>query len=333
MRISLALFVSSLLISGTSFAFDDCSCTCQGTPMRSGVSDASRDGYFLQNGKVMVLRNGNISEITQETTFDNGMRIQQDGTVILADGTRQRLSDSQWLSMDGSFSDRNTIDRNFTAQNNRDGFFLQNGKVMQFRDGNVTEVTAEVSLSNGSRILPDGTLIMKDGTRSTITANKFVTMDGQTDFQSTRNPQDVRANRDSVPASHQERMDANRNNQNNNANRNIQNQNDANRNNLNNDSNRIDNRSNQSNQNHLNNADTNNTHGSPPTQGRADVKNNPPSSTTTTNQNSTDANNTHGSPPTQGRSDTSKNAPSNTTGNSGNGRGTTNNNDTDNTKK
>jgi len=294
MRISLALLVSSLLISGTSFAFDDCSCTCQGTPMRAGVSDANRDGYFLQNGKVMVFRNGNATEITQETTFENGMRIQQDGTVILVDGTRQRLNDGQWLSMDGRFSERSTMDRNFTAQNNRDGFFLQNGKVMQFRDGDVTEVTAEVSLSNGSRILPDGTLIAKDGTRSTITANKFVTMDGQTDFQSTRNPQDVRANRDSVPASHQERIEKENANRNDSQNR--------------------------------NNNNLNKTDNTPPTQGRADVKANPPSnppaspsqtpptqgrSDVKSNPPSTPPASPDATPPTQGRSDTSKDTPAN----------------------
>ena len=213
MRVSTALLIGSMAFVGSSFAADDCACTCQGTVRQVSDATISRDGYFLQNGKVMVFRNGQPTEITQEVIFDNGMRMQQDGTIVLVDGSRHRLNDRQWLSMDGHFYDRDmNRDGMRAARNNRDGFFIQNGKVMQFRDGGVTELTVETRLDNGSRLLPDGTLVMQDGTRSRLDANAFISLDGNFNNRPNRDMNSQNASRDRFNEGNRDSREANREN-------------------------------------------------------------------------------------------------------------------------
>ncbi len=60
----------------------------------------------------------------------------------------------------------------------RDGYSMKNGKVVVTRDGKETEVTAEVSLGNGSRLLPDGVIITRDGRRDRFVEGKWLTFDG-----------------------------------------------------------------------------------------------------------------------------------------------------------
>jgi len=206
MRTALALLVGSVLLSTSAFAaWDDCGCSCPTSgpyyntqqPVMRKTSDAGgSDGYFLKNGKVMVFRNGNISEINQEITLSNGNRLMADGTIIFVDGRRETLRDNQWLTIDGQISDSaaavNRYDNrsNFNSGTaiNQDGYFLQNGRVMMFRNGTSSQLTNETTLSNGTRIMADGTVISRDGTRSMLREGQRLDLEGRT----------------SVNASHQE---------------------------------------------------------------------------------------------------------------------------------
>lgn len=182
MRKTLALSVACLILAaGTAFAYDDCSCTCEGSGQVRRVSDAgSRDGYFLRNGKVMVFRNGASTELTQDAMFDNGMRLQADGTILYSDGTRATLRDSQMLAMDGNFFDRERVNAGFQETRGRDGYFVgRNGKVMSFRDGKISEITSDITFDNGARLSVDGTFTMKDGTRSRLDNSQWMSFSGE----------------------------------------------------------------------------------------------------------------------------------------------------------
>ncbi|HLX65325.1 MAG TPA: DUF6799 domain-containing protein, partial [Planctomycetota bacterium] len=62
------------------------------------------------------------------------------------------------------------VSAGFAAEN--DGYFMVDGKAMTLRNGTVTELKTETTLDDGSRLLPDGTLVMRDGKKSRIAANK-----------------------------------------------------------------------------------------------------------------------------------------------------------------
>ena len=295
MRITHAILVGSLMYIGSGFAADECcNCAC-GMQMhqQTSMSDMQRNGYFIQNGKVMVIRDGSTSEINGVATFDNGMRIQPDGVIILVDGTRQNLRDGQWLSTDGRFSERRNNDNMAMRQNmnTRDGYFIQDGKVMTFRDGHVSAVTTETTLNNGARLQADGTLIMKDGTRSTLNASQFVTIEGN-----------ISRNNTAQNVSHDRTTDQNNPNRSTNQNR----EHDTNHSEAT-----------------PGNATNGATEGNRPTQGRDGANLNNPNSTPAPQTSTTNPQN-NGSAPTQGRSETAKEGTPNNTGNPTQGRGEAN---------
>ncbi len=227
------LVAISMLAIGAAYAYDDCSCVCGNGQNSRVVSDGRQmnaqptaDGYFFRDGRVMVYRNGNPTELTQETVFEDGSRLSVDGTLILRDGTRRRFRDNQYVTLDGRILDRERMNASYREQNTRDGYFMRNGKVMSFRNGNMTELTTETTLDNGTRIMADGTVIMKDGTRSRIGEKQWMSHDGRTN-ESTNHEnnaaRDASHNRvDQTNEQHHSDVNVNRNNVNGNANVNAQ---------------------------------------------------------------------------------------------------------------
>ncbi len=82
MRIAIACLLGSLLCFSAGFA-----------------ADSSRDGYFLINGKVMVIRNDKVSEMTVEATLADGVRLLPDGTLVMKDGTKLKIAANQFMPM------------------------------------------------------------------------------------------------------------------------------------------------------------------------------------------------------------------------------------------
>jgi hypothetical protein len=61
----------------------------------------------------------------------------------------------------------------------KDYITMKDGKVMQSKDGNVAELTEDVTLDNGSVVSKDGTVKMKDGKTVTLKEGDYVWMDGK----------------------------------------------------------------------------------------------------------------------------------------------------------
>jgi len=236
MRTALTLLVGSVLLSSSAFAaWDDCGCSCpnsgpyyntQQQPVMRKTSDAGgSDGYFLKSGKVMVFRNGNISEVNQEITLSNGGRLLADGTIIFSDGRRETLRDSQWLTIDGQISDSAAAVNRFDNRSNvnQDGYFLQNGRVMVFRNNTSSQLTNETTLSNGTRIMADGTVIMRDGTRSTLREGQRLDLEGRTSVNASH--QEVQPTNTTNDRFNNQNQNRDQNNQFNNQNRDQNNQN------------------------------------------------------------------------------------------------------------
>ncbi|HLX65182.1 MAG TPA: DUF6799 domain-containing protein [Planctomycetota bacterium] len=68
------------------------------------VADAGTDdfdGYCLEDGKVYVMRDRTPTLVTVDVTLDNGSRISADGSIVLKDGTHNRLSEGQRILREG----------------------------------------------------------------------------------------------------------------------------------------------------------------------------------------------------------------------------------------
>ena len=59
------------------------------------------DMVLMKDGRMMVVRHGEMKPLDMITTLDNGARVAMDGTVTMPDGTSRRLTDGEALTMDG----------------------------------------------------------------------------------------------------------------------------------------------------------------------------------------------------------------------------------------
>lgn len=77
----------------------------QNTPYQSQGSDTSihpqNAHVMMQNGKVMLNKNGTISVLRQNLTLPNGTVISKDGAVRTMDGTVIQLKEGEQLDMEG----------------------------------------------------------------------------------------------------------------------------------------------------------------------------------------------------------------------------------------
>lgn len=62
---------------------------------------------------------------------------------------------------------------------NKNCCMMKDGKMVSMKEGKESPMTADVKLSNGSVVTPDGTLIMKDGTKRKLKNNECLDNHGK----------------------------------------------------------------------------------------------------------------------------------------------------------
>ena len=87
----------------------------------------------------------------------------------------------------GAFAQDSTNSTNNVTQNNNtqvhkkqnhDGVMMQNGKVTVMKNGQASPLTQDLVLANGTTVMADGRVKMKDGTTSTLQDGDYIRMDG-----------------------------------------------------------------------------------------------------------------------------------------------------------
>lgn len=68
---------------------------------KMGGDHMMKDCVMMKDGKVMVMKHGQHSELTEDLTLDNGTMVMKDGTVKTSDGKTMMLKDGEWIGMDG----------------------------------------------------------------------------------------------------------------------------------------------------------------------------------------------------------------------------------------
>lgn len=67
-------------------------------------SNALRDGVMMQGGKLIVMKEGQASVMTEDMTLSNGTVIMKDGSIKKADGTTMMLKNGDQIDMAGTMS-------------------------------------------------------------------------------------------------------------------------------------------------------------------------------------------------------------------------------------
>lgn len=59
-----------------------------------------------------------------------------------------------------------------------DGVVMKDGKMWMKKDGERSEMTAEMTLNDGTKVMPNGSVTMPDGTARMLKDGEMITMDG-----------------------------------------------------------------------------------------------------------------------------------------------------------
>ncbi len=72
------------------------------------------DMITMKDGKVMMMRNGDMTPMEDEMTLSDGTRVMPNGQVILANGTARMMMEGEAMNMHGQTVDMaNMPDREF----------------------------------------------------------------------------------------------------------------------------------------------------------------------------------------------------------------------------
>jgi len=121
--------------------------------------DKHEDGIVMKNGKLMIIKNGQKSNMTQQVSLSDGSTINTDGTITKRDGSTSKLSDGEYISMAGKVSKKgwdNQSDQNKKDQN-RDNAPGQETNPDQSNPNqtNPNQVNPNPSQSNPNQIIPN----------------------------------------------------------------------------------------------------------------------------------------------------------------------------------
>jgi hypothetical protein len=99
----LILAFAMCLSSANTFAQNNMQNSNQHNQKSQQAKDKHEDGILMKDGKLMVIKNGEKTPMTQnEMVLTDGTIIQSDGTVVRKNGTRTSLKNGEHISMSGN---------------------------------------------------------------------------------------------------------------------------------------------------------------------------------------------------------------------------------------
>ena len=82
------------------FAQDSTNTTNNNTNQTQGVQ--KHEGVIMKDGKLLMMKDGQTTQLTTDLTLDNGTVVTADGTVKNKDGTTTTLKEGDYVAMDGT---------------------------------------------------------------------------------------------------------------------------------------------------------------------------------------------------------------------------------------
>jgi hypothetical protein len=154
---------------------------------------SARDGFTRSGTDILYTRHGITAKVSTPITLPNGVRVGPDGTINYPDGTRAALRANEILTLDGRVSQA-ALSPSGTAPVSpvgpgapkaalitapTDGITLAGNQAMVTRNGVTAKLNAELKFENGLRVRPNGSMILPNGTETSLKPNQMVTFRGQ----------------------------------------------------------------------------------------------------------------------------------------------------------
>src|SRR5687768_9791151 len=74
------------------------------------IMDMQEDMVTMRNGRMLVIRKGEMALMEDEVMLTDGTRVTMDGTIVMNDGTTRTMMEGEAMTMDGRLTDIEDID-------------------------------------------------------------------------------------------------------------------------------------------------------------------------------------------------------------------------------
>ena len=147
------------------------------TPCPSQAQDKTKtgaenieDSFIMKNGKMMMMKVGKMMEMGADVVLENGTKVMQDGTVIMKSGEKMMMKNGDRITAAGKMWKEMWM---------RDHLMMSDGKMMVMKNGKATPMEEDMTFDNGTKVMRDGSVTMKDGKTAKMTDGDRLSMDGQ----------------------------------------------------------------------------------------------------------------------------------------------------------
>jgi hypothetical protein len=126
------------------------------------------DHVVVKAGRVMVVRDGQTTPLSEPMTFPNNLQITPDGTCSFPGGSPTRLMDGQLFQLDG------------TVIQSKDTVTLKNGQVVMQKEGSLIPLapTQIMGMNDGTRVRGNGLIEKQDGATIQLREGQIILLDG-----------------------------------------------------------------------------------------------------------------------------------------------------------
>ncbi|HWN95891.1 MAG TPA: DUF6799 domain-containing protein [Methylomirabilota bacterium] len=126
------------------------------------------DHASLNRGRVLVMKDGEASEVTSVVRLGDGTTIAPDGKITPRVGLPRQLLDGELFQLEGG------------ALPVRDSVTMQKGRVSVQKDGSKLNVEPDrsITMNDGTKVFGDGTIIKFNGERTSVSEGQIVTLQG-----------------------------------------------------------------------------------------------------------------------------------------------------------
>ena len=130
---------------------------------------SAKDGVAMKDGKMVTVKGGQKTEMTEAATLKDGSQVMPDGAVVSGDGTKWSLKEGEMIDWDGKF----------IVHFVKDGVVQKDGKVWVIKAGEKSELTSETTLSDGTKVQADGDVVSKSNKEWELSDGDAILQDGR----------------------------------------------------------------------------------------------------------------------------------------------------------
>lgn len=99
-KVLVSLFAITLTLGA--FAQDSTQTTNKMAPKQNHEGIQNHEGVVFKNGKLLMMKDGQTTQLTTDLTLDNGTVVMTNGSVKTKDGTTTTLKEGDYIGMDGT---------------------------------------------------------------------------------------------------------------------------------------------------------------------------------------------------------------------------------------